>query len=45
MKLVEIPLGTPLYEPYTPIERVYFPEDGVASLVTGVYIASVRYCT
>jgi CRP-like cAMP-binding protein len=34
MKLVEIPLGTPLYEPYTPLERVYFPEDGVASLVT-----------
>ena len=34
MKLVELPLGTSLYEPYAPIERVYFPEDGVASLLT-----------
>ena len=34
MKLVEIPLGTPLYEPYAPLESVYFPEDGVASLIT-----------
>jgi CRP-like cAMP-binding protein len=34
MKLVELPLGTSLYEPYAPIERVYFPEDGVGSLLT-----------
>jgi CRP-like cAMP-binding protein len=34
MKLVELPLGTSLYEPYVPLEHVYFPEDGVASLLT-----------
>jgi CheY-like chemotaxis protein len=34
MKLVELPLGTSLYEPYAPLERVYFPEDGLASLLT-----------
>jgi len=34
MKLVELPLGTSLYEPYVPLEDVYFPEDGVASLLT-----------
>jgi CRP-like cAMP-binding protein len=34
MKLVELPFGISLYEPYAPIERVYFPEDGVASLLT-----------
>jgi len=32
MKLVELPLGTSLYEPYAPLKRVYFPEDGLASL-------------
>jgi CRP-like cAMP-binding protein len=34
MKLVELPLGTSLYEPYAPLKRVYFPEDGLASLLT-----------
>jgi CRP-like cAMP-binding protein len=34
MKLVELPLGTSLYEPNAPLERVYFPEDGLASLLT-----------
>jgi CRP-like cAMP-binding protein len=34
MKLVELSLGTSLYEPNAPLEDVYFPEDGVASLLT-----------
>jgi CRP-like cAMP-binding protein len=34
MKLVELALGTSLYEPHTPLERVYFPEEGVASILT-----------
>ena len=34
MKLVELPMGTTLYEPYAPLEYVYFPEDGIASLLT-----------
>src|SRR5438132_1686095 len=34
LRLVNLPLGTILYESYAPIERVYFPEDGVASLLT-----------
>jgi CRP-like cAMP-binding protein len=34
MKLVELPLGKSLYDPYVPLEHVYFPEDGVASLLT-----------
>jgi hypothetical protein len=34
MELVTLSLGTTLYEPFTPLERVYFPEDGVASLLT-----------
>jgi CRP-like cAMP-binding protein len=34
MKLVELFLGTTLYEPWAPLERVYFPEEGVASLLT-----------
>src|ERR1700756_2802570 len=34
MKLVEIPLGTSLYEPYAALKRVYFPEAGLASLLT-----------
>src|ERR1700751_4497602 len=37
MKLEELSLGTSLYEPYAPLERVYFPEDGVASLLTRLY--------
>jgi hypothetical protein len=31
MKLVELPLGTSLYEPFAPLECVYFPEDGAGS--------------
>ena len=34
MKLVDLPLGKSLYDPYVPLEHVYFPEDGVASLLT-----------
>ena len=34
MELVTLSLGTSLYEPFAPLERVYFPEDGVASLLT-----------
>jgi CRP-like cAMP-binding protein len=34
MKLEELPLGKSLFDPYVPIEHVYFPEDGVASLLT-----------
>jgi CRP-like cAMP-binding protein len=34
MKLVELPMGTTLYEPSARLEHVYFPEDGVASLLT-----------
>ena len=34
MKLVELSLGKSLYEPFAPLECVYFPEDGVASLLT-----------
>jgi CRP-like cAMP-binding protein len=34
MELVTLSLGKSLYEPFAPLERVYFPEDGVASLLT-----------
>src|SRR5258708_35929967 len=34
MKLVDLPLGNSLYDLYVPLEHVYFPEDGVASLLT-----------
>ena len=34
MELITLSLGTSLYEPFAPLERVYFPEDGVASLLT-----------
>jgi hypothetical protein len=34
MKLVELPLGKSLYDPSVPFQHVYFPEDGVASLLT-----------
>jgi CRP-like cAMP-binding protein len=37
MKLEQLSLGTSLYEPYAPLERVYFPEDGVASLLTRLH--------
>ena len=30
MELVTLALGTSLYEPFAPLELVYFPEDGVA---------------
>ena len=39
MKLVELPLGTSLSEPYAPLKHVYFPEDGVASLLTRLWIS------
>jgi CRP-like cAMP-binding protein len=37
MKLEQLSLGTSLYEPYAPLERIYFPEDGVASLLTRLH--------
>jgi hypothetical protein len=42
MKLEQLSLGTSLYEPYAPLERVYFPEDGVASLLTRLHTAPRR---